>query len=100
MFSEEMQMPRKNVEILFPFRFAVCGPMNSGKSYFTYLFLKNLKILTNIQDLKSKLHVTFCFNIENSVQSMRQAAAASGCVTSFYSQYKLPSLNGNKHKPC
>ena len=31
-----MEMERSNVQILFPFRFAICGPMNSGKEAFKY----------------------------------------------------------------
>jgi len=53
-----------------------------------------LKKLTNITDLKQELHLHFCYNFENSVSSMQEAAESSGVVTRFSSQYKLPSLEG------
>ena len=88
-----MEMDRQDVLILFPFRFAVCGPMNLGKTYFTYSLIKNLKQLTNISDLKHKLHIHFCYNLENSATSIREAAKSSGVVSTFYSQYRLPNLD-------
>ena len=86
-------MNREDVIILFPFRFAVCGPMNSGKTYFIYSLIKNLKKLTNISDLQQKVHVHFCYNLENSSNAIREAAQSSGVVSHFYSQYRLPNFD-------
>ena len=74
--------------------FVIYEWFHSGKTYFTYSLIRHLKTLTNITDLKQKLHLHFCYSIENSVSSMKEAAKSSGVVTSFSSQYKLPSLQG------
>ena len=83
---------KTNVQFLFPFRMAIIGPMNAGKSVFIKQLFENLETHTDIKQLKKRIIVIFCYNNEASIPMVRNAAKNSSLVEQFVTKFKLPDL--------
>ena len=81
-----------DVQFLFPFRMAIIGPMNAGKSVFIKQFFENIETHTNIKQLKQKIIVVFCYNNDTSIPMVKAAAENSSMIEQFVTYYKLPDL--------
>lgn len=78
-------LDKNNVKIHAPFRGALIGKMNTGKSTFVYNFIRNIKKLTDIED---DGEILFCFTHRSSEEGFKNAAEEIGFQ--FSSNQGLP----------